>query len=151
MFPLSKYTSLPIFWSMIFMLWNFLIDWEYLASYPSSYTLKNSTLLSWFLNVVTMNFRISRGARLLLDRKPKLYEVAEHLSTKVEVNPRIISTLKTQNPFEAWIQGGGGWNINGQNSGNYSFLGQETNVIGLFQDRDICWDTLHEYFSFHSS
>ena len=54
----------------------------------------NETFLSWFLNVVTINFRTSRGGRLLLGGNPKDYEVAEHIATKVEVNPRMFSTLK---------------------------------------------------------
>ena len=44
--------------------------------------------LSWFLNVVTRHFRISRGECLLLDRNPKGYEVAEHIAIKVEVRVR---------------------------------------------------------------
>ena len=35
-----------------------------------------------------------RGGRLLLDGNPKVYEVAEHIFTKVEVNPRMFSTMK---------------------------------------------------------
>ena len=30
----------------------------------------------------------------LLDRKPNLYDVAEHIATKVEVNPQMLLTLK---------------------------------------------------------
>ena len=44
--------------------------------------------------MVTRNFRISIGGRLLLDGNPKGYEVAEHIAKKVEVNSRILSTLK---------------------------------------------------------
>ena len=39
-------------------------------------------------------FRMSRGGSLLLSGNPKWYEVAEHIATKIEVNPRILSTLK---------------------------------------------------------
>ena len=39
---------------------------------------------------------MSRGGRLLLDGNPNGYEVAEHIFTKVEVNPRMISTLKNE-------------------------------------------------------
>ena len=53
----------------------------------------NDTFLSWFLNVVTRNFRMSRGGRLHLDGNKKGYELAEHISTKVEVNPRMLSTF----------------------------------------------------------
>ena len=56
----------------------------------------NATFLSWFLNVVTRNFRMSRGGRLLLDGNPKGCEVAEHIATKVEVNPWMLSTLKNE-------------------------------------------------------
>ena len=44
--------------------------------------------------MVTNNFRISRGGRLLLDENSNRYEVAEHIVTKFEVNPRMLSTLK---------------------------------------------------------
>ena len=37
---------------------------------------------------------MSIGERVLLDVNLKGYEVAEHIATKVEVNPRILSTLK---------------------------------------------------------
>ena len=37
---------------------------------------------------------MSRGGRLLLDGNPKGYEVAEHISIKVEVNLRMLLTLK---------------------------------------------------------
>ena len=103
--PLREETFPPVLWTMMFMLWHVVINSECLYSAQSLYTLKNATFLSWFLNVVTRNFRMSRGGHLLLDRNPKGYEVAEHIATKVEVNPRMLSTLKTKNPFEAWIQG----------------------------------------------
>ena len=61
----------------------------------------NVTFLSWFLNVVKINFRVSIVGHLLLDGYPKGYEVAEHIATKVEENPRMLSILKTQNPSEA--------------------------------------------------
>ena len=76
------------------MLWHVLKNYDDLASAPSSSTLMNATFLSLFLNVVTRNLRMSRGGRSLLDRNPKGYEVAEYIATKVEVNPRMISTLK---------------------------------------------------------
>ena len=41
---------------------------------------------------------MSRGRRLLLDGNTKGYEVAEYISTKVEVNPRMLSTLKNEKP-----------------------------------------------------
>ena len=39
---------------------------------------------------------MSRGGHFLQDGNPKGYEVAEHIYTKVEVNPRMISTLKNE-------------------------------------------------------
>ena len=45
---------------------------------------------------MTIKFRISRGGCLLLDGEPNVYESAEHISTKVEVNPQMISTLKKE-------------------------------------------------------
>ena len=80
---------------MMFMLWHVFINSDDLASAPSSSTLMNATFLSRFLNVVIRNLRMSRGGRLLLDGNPKGYEVAEHIATVVEVNPRMLSTLKT--------------------------------------------------------
>ena len=40
--------------------------------------------------------------------------------------------------------------INGWTSVTFSLLGQEKNRAGFLQVRDICCDTLHEYFYFHS-
>ena len=37
---------------------------------------------------------MSRGGRLILDGKPKGYEVAKHIDKKFEINPWMISTLK---------------------------------------------------------
>ena len=79
---------------MMFMLWYVFINSKDLASAPSSSNMMNALFLSWFLNVVIRNFRMSRGGRLLLDENPKWYEVAEHIITKVEVNTQILSTLK---------------------------------------------------------
>ena len=92
--PLREEAYPPVVWTIMFMLWHVLINWEDLASAPSSFTLMNATFLSLFINVVTRNFRMSRGGRLLMDENKKGYEVAEHIATKVEGNPRMISTLK---------------------------------------------------------
>ena len=54
----------------------------------------NANVLSLLLNVVTRNFRMSRGGCLLLDGNPKGYKVADHVATGVEANPRMLSTLK---------------------------------------------------------
>ena len=53
--------------------------------------------LSQLLYVVTINLSVSRDFLLLLYVKPKGYEVYEHIATRVEENPRIISTLKKEN------------------------------------------------------
>ena len=82
-----------------------LINSEDIDNLTSSSTLINASLLSLFLNVVTVNLSILIGVRLILDVKPNGCEVSEYISTKVEVNPRIPSTLKTQNPFEELTQG----------------------------------------------
>ena len=91
---------------IISMLWHFLIDSDDLASAPSSSILMNATFLSWFINVVTRNLRISRGGRLLLDGNPKGYEVADHIATKVEVNPQMLSTLKNAKSIWSFNPGG---------------------------------------------
>ena len=44
--------------------------------------------------MVTRILRMSRGGRFLIGGNEKGYEVAEHIATKVEVNSRMISTLK---------------------------------------------------------
>ena len=67
---------------------------EDLASAPTSSNLMNATFLYWSLNAVTRNFYMSIGGLLILYRNPNGYEVAEHIATKVEVNPRMLSTLK---------------------------------------------------------
>ena len=36
-----------------------------------------------------------------MDGNPKENEVAEHIATKVEVNPRMLSILKNENPSES--------------------------------------------------
>ena len=46
------------------------------------------------IHVVTINLIISRGRSLLLDVNPKGYEVEDHISIKVEVHPRMVSTSK---------------------------------------------------------
>ena len=79
---------------MMFMLWHVLINSEYLDIASSSSTRINATFLSWFFNIVTRKFRMSRSGHLLLDGNSKGYEVAEHISTKVEVNPWMLSKLK---------------------------------------------------------
>ena len=78
----------------MFMSWHVLINSKYFASAPylSNYT--DANFLSWFLNSVIINLRMSIGERLLLDGNPKGCEVAKHMATKVEVNPRMFSTLK---------------------------------------------------------
>ena len=79
---------------MMFMLWHVIINSKDLASAPSSSNTMNATFLSGFINVATRNFRMSRDGRLLLDGNQMGYEVADHISTKVEVNTRMLSTLK---------------------------------------------------------
>ena len=97
--PLIEEASPPVFWTMMFMLWRVFITFEDLVSDPSSSTLTNATLLYWFINVVARHFRMSRGGSLLLDGNPKWYEVEDHIATKVEVNPRMLSTLKNAKPI----------------------------------------------------
>ena len=69
--PLREDSYPPVFWTMMFMLWHVFINSEDIDSAPSSLTMMNANLLSWFLNVVTINFRISRGESLLMDVNKK--------------------------------------------------------------------------------
>ena len=46
--------------------------------------------------------------RLLLDGNPKGYDVADHISTRVEVNPRMLSALKNAKYVLSMNPGGGG-------------------------------------------
>ena len=39
---------------------------------------------------------MSRVNRLIMDGNPKVYEVAEYIATKFELNSRMISTLKNE-------------------------------------------------------
>ena len=94
--PFREEASPPVVWTMMFMLWHVLINYEDMASDPYSSTLMNITFLSWFINVVTRNFGMSRCGSLLLDGNPNGYEVAEHIASKVELNPRMLSTLKNE-------------------------------------------------------
>ena len=74
---------------------------------------------------------------MLLDGNPKGYEVAEHISTNVEANPRIISmSKKIHLKHETGVKF---LDIIGWKSGNFSCIGQEKNMAVLFQARDILW------------
>ena len=42
---------------------------------------------------------MSRGGRFILGGNTKGCELADHISTNVEVNPWMRSTLKNENPF----------------------------------------------------
>ena len=53
--------------------------------------------LSWLLNVVKIHYKISMYGILLLEVKTNRYDVAEHITTKVEVNTQIFSKLKIEN------------------------------------------------------
>ena len=48
-----------------------------------------------------MNLNLCREGLLLLYKNPNLYEVGEHTIPKVEVNTRMLSTLRKGNIFEA--------------------------------------------------
>ena len=67
---------------------------------------------------------MSRGGRLLLDGNPKGYEVSEHIATKVEVNPRMLSTLKNAKSISSMNPGGKFRDLSGWTSGDFSCLGQ---------------------------
>ena len=69
--PLKEDAYPPVVWTILFILWHVFINSEDLDGAPSSSTLMNATLLSWFINSLTKKIRISRGKRLLLDGNPK--------------------------------------------------------------------------------
>ena len=58
----------------------------------------NATFLSWLLNIVKRNLRMSIGVILILDVNPKGYVVLEHIPKKVRVNPWMLETLKNYKP-----------------------------------------------------
>ena len=135
---------------MIFMLWYVFINSEDLDSAPSSSTQNNATFLSWLLNVVTRNFRMSRDGRFLLDGNLKGYEALEHISKKSRGKSTDAFIIEkwtihmNHEPREKF------WDISGWTSGNFSCLGQKTNREGFFQVREICWNTSHESFFLRS-
>ena len=91
---LIEYSSQPIVWTLVFMLLHVFVNSEDIASAPSSSTQINENFLYWFLNVVTIHLGMSVGGILIMYGNPKGYEVAEHISTKFEVNLQMLSTLK---------------------------------------------------------
>ena len=134
---------------MMFMLWHVFMNSEDLYSDPYSSTMMSENFLAWFLNVVTRNLSMSRGVRLPPDVNPKGCEYAEHIATKVEVNPHMLSTLKNKKFHLKHKTRGKFWDINGWTSGYFSCLGKEKNSKGIFQVREIFCDTPHESLSYH--
>ena len=61
----------------------------------------NETFLYLFINIVTINLRMSIGVILIMCVNPNNYEVSDNIATKVKVNPWMLSTLKKKNPIEA--------------------------------------------------
>ena len=72
--------------------------------------------------------------RLLIDRSDSLPILENHSWTQNPLKHDIREVI---------------WDINGWTSGNFSWLGQEINMVGFFQVRDILGGTLHESFSWH--
>ena len=91
---LREDASQPVVWTIMFMLWHVPINSEDLANAPYFPNRMNTNFLSWLLNVETSNLRIPRCRCLFLDGNPKGHELLEQTATKVEVNPRMLSTLK---------------------------------------------------------
>ena len=85
-------------------------------TYPHEFRI--ACLFSIFIKYYECNFlilitqcsdkklRMSRGVRLILDGNPKGCEVAKHIATKVEINPRMLSTLKKGKSIWSMKQGG---------------------------------------------
>ena len=90
-----------VFWTMMRIMWQVWINLEDPASTPYSSKLIEVTLLFLFLNALASNFKTSRGGLLIIDRKQSAYGVVEHISTKVEATPQILSSLK--NETSIWI------------------------------------------------
>ena len=103
--PLREDLSPPVVWTIMFIIWHVFMNSEYISSAPYSSTPMNTTFLSWLINEVTINFRISRGGIFLLDRNTKGDELSYHITTKVEVNPRMLSILKNEKSI--WIMNPG--------------------------------------------
>ena len=118
-----------ILWYYLVSNWVFLftIECRFISTYSSNYYVHAVTCLhefrrscqcSIFIHLDECNFfilvpqcsykkiRMSRGGRLLLYGNSKGCEVAEHISTKVEANPRMLSTLK--NAKSIWSMNPGG-------------------------------------------
>ena len=81
---------------MMLMSWNALINSECLFSAQYLSTHMNENFLSWLLNVLNWNLRMSIGGSFHLDIKPKGYKVKKYIATNVEVNSRMVSTLRNE-------------------------------------------------------
>ena len=60
----------------------------------------NATFLSWFLNVVKINLKMSKGVSLILYVNTKGYKVSEYIATYFKVNTLMLSRLNKKNPIE---------------------------------------------------
>ena len=74
---------------------------------------------------------MSRVYRLIMDGNPKVYEVAEYIATKFELNSRMLSTLKNEKMYLKHKPRRKFGDINGHNSVIFSCLVQNTNCTGL--------------------
>ena len=147
--PLWEDAYPPVVWTTMFVLWHVFVNSEDIYSFPYSLTIMNATFLSWSLNVVTRNFGMSIGGRLIMDGNPKGCELEEHIATKFKVNPRIISTSKNEKSIWSMNPGANFWYISGWNYGDFSCLGNEIDRAGIFQFRDIFWGNFYESFYCH--
>ena len=96
LFPFIEDASLPVVWTVMFMLCKSYINLEDLVNDTYLSTLMKATLLTWLFDIVTRNFKISRDDFLLLYINPNIYDVDDHIDTKVEVNAWILSTLNNE-------------------------------------------------------
>ena len=70
-----------------------------------------------------------------IDFNPKGCELEEHISPKVEVNTRMLSTFEKRKINLKHEPRGKFRGVNGWTSGDFIFVGQKTNKAGFFQFR----------------
>ena len=139
-------TSPPVVWTMIFLLWHVFMNSEDIYSAPFSSIWMNAAFLSWFLNIVTRSFRMSRGGSLILDGNPKGVWSSRTYIHKIRGKSKYDFNIEIRKIHMKHEPRGNFRFINDCTSMSFSCLGQETNSTGLLQVRYTYWETLCESF-----